>query len=104
MEGFMGLGVGTSPQMGCTGCCQFANNLLMVHDMISTEMESKTLESLIAIFKKGFIYLSLERGEGREIEREKNIDVREKHQFLLHTPKWEPGPQPSHVPDWESNQ
>ena len=45
-------------------------------------------ESLICIYKmipfaysflKDFIYLFLERGEGRE--RERNIDVREKHQL-----------------------
>ena len=28
---------------------------------------------------KDFIYLSLERGEGREKGKERNIDVREKH-------------------------
>ena len=31
------------------------------------------------IYFKDFIYLFLERGEGREKERERNIDVREKH-------------------------
>ena len=30
-------------------------------------------------FLKDFIYLFLERGEGREEERERNINVREKH-------------------------
>ena len=33
-------------------------------------------------FSKDFIYLFLERGEGREKERERNIDVREKHQLV----------------------
>ena len=30
-------------------------------------------------FFKDFIYLFLKRGEGRKKERERNIDVREKH-------------------------
>ena len=30
-------------------------------------------------FFKGFIYLFLERGEGREKKRDRNIDVREIH-------------------------
>ena len=36
------------------------------------------------------IYLFLERGEGRETERERNIDVQEKHRSfccLLHEPQ-----------------
>ena len=32
-----------------------------------------------AFFKKDFIYLFLEGGEGREKGRERNIDVQEKH-------------------------
>ena len=44
------------------------------------------------------MYLFLERGEGREIEREKNIDEREKHQWVAsHKPQPSPGPQPRHV-------
>ena len=42
----------------------------------------------------------LERGEGREGERERNIDVREKHQpaaFHMH-PNQETNLQPRHVP------
>ena len=31
------------------------------------------------IYFKDFIYFSLERGEGREKKRERNIDVRKKH-------------------------
>ena len=44
--------------------------------------------------------LSLERGEGREEERGRNIDVGEKHQLAasrMH-PNQEPNPQPRHVP------
>ena len=47
------------------------------------------------------IYLSLEKGEEREKERERNIDVREIHWligFFLHSPNWGPGPEPRHVP------
>ena len=52
------------------------------------------------IILKDFIYLFLERGEGRERERERKIDVGEKHQSLAsHTPpNWGPGRQPRHVP------
>ena len=42
-------------------------------------------------FKKIF-YLILEKGEGREKERERNIDR------LPLAPNWGPGPQPRHVP------
>ena len=37
-----------------------------------------------------FIYLFLDKGEGREKERERNID------WLLNAPIWGPGPQPRH--------
>ena len=42
-----------------------------------------------SFFKKDFIYLFLERGERREKEREKNINM---------CPSWGPGWQPRHVP------
>ena len=41
------------------------------------------------VFFKKNIYLFLEDREGRKKERERNIDVREKHQLvasLIHTP------------------
>ena len=41
----------------------------------------------------------MERGEGREKEWERNINV----QLSLACPPWGPGLQPRHVPDWESN-
>ena len=44
-----------------------------------------------------FIYLFLERGEGREKERERNIDVPEKHRLVASHMPWGPGPQPRHV-------
>ena len=34
---------------------------------------------------KDFMYLFLKRGEGREKEKERNIDVREKHQSVAST-------------------
>ena len=55
----------------------------------------KILNLLKTIFKKDlFIYLFLERGEGREKERERNISV----WLPLTCPYWELGLQPSHVP------
>ena len=46
------------------------------------------------------MYLFLERGEGKEKERERNIDVKEKHQLVSsHTgPYWGLNPQPRHEP------
>ena len=46
--------------------------------------------AIISLLKTDFIYLFLERGEGREKERERNIDVREKRQSIAsHThPNW----------------
>ena len=49
---------------------------------------------LIALKKKDFIYLFLERGEGREKERERNISV----WLSLHAPEWGLGPQARHAP------
>ena len=46
-------------------------------------------------FLKDFIYLFLERGEGKEKERETNINV---FGCILRTPYWRPGPHPKHVP------
>ena len=43
-------------------------------------------------FKKDFIYLFLERGEGREKERERMCGC------FLYNPCWEPGSQPRPVP------
>ena len=46
------------------------------------------------LFLKYFIYSCLERGEGREKDRERNINV----WLPLAHPHQEPGPQPRHVP------
>ena len=49
-------------------------------------------------FLKDFIYLFLERGEGREKEKEKHRCARETSiSCLLHAPTWGPGLQPRHV-------
>ena len=53
-------------------------------------------------FFKDFIYLFLERGDEREKERERNIDVRNIDQLLLSDASrmhrdWELNPQPRHV-------
>ena len=51
---------------------------------------------VLLLFLK-IIYLFLERGDGREIERKRNIDVREKHRlfvsFMHAAPGTEPAPQ-----------
>ena len=54
----------------------------------------------IFFFFKDFIYLFWERGEGREKEREWNINVWSPLAPLHQGP----GLQPSYAPDWESNQ
>ena len=58
-----------------------------------------------SIFFKDFIYLLLERGEGRgEREEQKHQCVRDTLICCLsHAPKWGPYPQPGMCPDWESN-
>ena len=54
---------------------------------------------------KDFMYLFLKRGEGREKEKERNIDVREKHLSVPpHMyPGWGSNPQLRHVSWLESN-
>ena len=57
-----------------------------------------------SFFKKDFIYLFLERREGREIERERNINVREKYWLVAchMCPDCEPNLQPRHVLWWDN--
>ena len=50
------------------------------------------LIGIITPFFKDFIYLFLERGEGREKRKEPMYGS------LSHAPYWGPGPQPRHVP------
>ena len=56
------------------------------------------------VFFKDFIYLFLERGEGKK-ERERNISVREKHPLVASHkhPNCGRNPQPRHVP-WPGNE
>ena len=60
---------------------------------------------LFFIIFKNFIYLFLQRGEGREKERERNIDVQEKHRSVasrLH-PTGDQAHKPGMCPDRELN-
>ena len=59
-----------------------------------------------SFFLKDFIYLFLERGKRREKERERNIDLREKHQSVAsrRPPAGDLAHNPGMCPDWESNQ
>ena len=59
-----------------------------------------------SLFLKDFMYLFLERGVGREKERERNIVVQEIHRSVAsHTPPTEDLAQsPGMCPNWESNQ
>ena len=67
---------------------------------------ARDLSHGLLLYLKDFIYVFLERGEGREKQRERNIDVWKKHQLVAShaCPNRRPGPQPRHVPDQESNQ
>ena len=58
------------------------------------------------LFKEKRFYLFLERGDGRENEGERNINVKEKHHSVAFCKHLDQGPhlQPRHVPDWEPNQ
>ena len=51
-------------------------------------------------FKRFYLFTFLERGEGREEERERNISGWEIHGCLLRATNWASGPQPKHVPWW----
>ena len=59
-----------------------------------------------ATFKKNFIYLFLERGEGREKERERSINVGEIHQLVAFhmPPTGNLAHNPGMCPDQELNQ
>ena len=61
---------------------------------------------MLVVCFKDFIYLFSERGEGREEEREKNIDVQEKHPLVAsRTPATgELAVNSGMCPEWESNQ
>ena len=56
---------------------------------------------IFKIFFKDVIYLFLSRGEGREKERERNINV---WLPLMHPPTGDLARNPGMCPDWQSNQ
>ena len=77
-------------------------NALCMHDSVSV-----LLVCLLCFFIlfKYFIYLLLDRGEGREKKRERNIDVREKRPLVAsHTPPTgDLAHNPGMCPDWDLN-
>ena len=62
----------------------------------------KIWTNFLLLLFKDFIYLFFERGERREKNRERNIDMREKHQWVASCMSldWGPTPQSRHVP-WQ---
>ena len=71
-----------------SGGVREANDLCVSHILMFLSLSFFFLN----LFKR--FYLFLERGEGREQEKEKNINV----WFLSRSPHWGPGLQPRHVP------
>ena len=63
---------------------------------------SNPINSPFILFLRDFIYLFLERGEGREKEWERNIDVRDKHQSVpsCTCPNQDQIHNPGMCPDW----
>ena len=64
----------------------------LIHYSLHSYTAFLSTSSLFYFFKKYFIYLFLERGEGKERGRESSIGC------LSHAPNWGPGLQPRHVP------
>ena len=62
---------------------------------VINEWLERNFKFYCALFKKDFIYLFLDRGEGREKEMERKKSMRG---CLLCAPHWGPGLQPRHVP------
>ena len=75
----------------------FSLTLIFCHLIIAILTGMKQ-SLLIVVFFKYFIYLFLERGEGKKKERERNISVVAPHTPLLGT-----CPQPGMCCDWEWN-
>ena len=77
---------------------------LLIKILISGKRD---ITSLTDFFKKkkDFIYLFLQRGEGREKEREKNIDVWRIHPSVASrtSTTGDLAHNPGMYPDWESN-
>ena len=80
-------------------------------DLHGDEKEARNEQDLskwilvLGFFKKDYIYLLLERGEGREKERERNIIDQEKHRLVASNtpPTGDLACNPGLCPDWESN-
>ena len=75
--------------------------------IVSSESYYSFLSTFITIIIfKDFLHLFLERGEGREKERERNIDVWEKYRSAASCmpPTGDLARNPGMCPDWESNQ
>ena len=66
---------------------------------------SRLADQLVFFFKKRFYLLISERGERREKDRERNTDVRKKHQLAASCvpPTRDLAHNPGMCPDWESN-
>ena len=87
----------TCPQLGtwpATQACALTGNPLICRPTVLNPL-SYTRQGNLFIFLKYFIYLFLERGEGRE-EKHRCGDI--SISCLLHAPSWGPGLQPRPVP------
>ena len=73
-------------------CFDCVNNQTIIHYFSYVDFSLLILKHVI--FLKRFFYLFLERGEGKEKERERNISV----WLPLTCPHWGPDPQPRHMP------
>ena len=88
-------------------CCVFGSNDLLLSFcylfMPFSFIISHSLHYLL-FKKKDFIYLFLERGERREKERERNINVQEIHLLVdsCTPPTGDLAHNPGMCPDWES--
>ena len=70
-----------------------------MHKNVYPPMEIEYIKQSFKIIFKAFIYLFLGKEEGRENERERSMDVREKHQLVVSYMHPDQGlnPQPRHV-------
>ena len=72
----------------------------MKKEIETINKNQEEMKNIISFFFKDFIYLFLERGERREKERERNINV-----WLPHgPPTGDLAHNPGMCPDWELNQ